>query len=212
MRISRRLEGRQPPTPIPDYTLCGEVLPHSESEKYLGITIQSNLKFDQYIKNIISRSNSLLGLLKRNFSQCSTAAKKVAYSALIRSRLEYCCSIFDPWTVSLTTALEGVQNRAARFILRDYSRRSSVSAMKARLGLELLQTRRKSHRHDFVHKFVAGEITIPGVVLFDRGHGSEPFPIVNTRLAENTVFYKTFYEINCQNRLAGAAPQLVNPP
>lgn len=214
MRISRRLEGRHPPVEVPHYALCGENLPRSESEKYLGVTIQANLKFDQHIQTTISRSNSLIGLLKRNLAQCSVAAKLTAYSALIRSRLEYCCSIFDPWTVSLTTALEGVQNRAARFIVRDYSRHSSVSAMKTRLGLELLQSRRKTHRHKFVRKFASGDIIIPGLVLFNRGQGMEPFPPVYTRLAENTVFYKTYKEINHANWLAqaGAAPQLVNPP
>lgn len=214
MRISRRLGGRRPLVAVPHYTLCGENLPRSESEKYLGVTIQSNLKFDQHIQTVISRSNSLLGLLKRNLAQCSVPAKLIAYSSLIRSRLEYCCSIFDPWQITLTRALEGVQNRATRFIMRDYSRYSSVSAMKARLGLELLKSRRKSHRHVFVRKFTSGEITIPGLVLFDRGQGPEPFPPVYSRHAGSTVFYKTFREIIEQTGLAqaGAAPQLVNPP
>lgn len=214
MRISRRLNGHMPTVPIVRYSLCGEHLPHSQAEKYLGVTIQSNLKFDQHIRSVILRSNSMLGLLKRNLSPCSIPAKLSAYSALIRSRLEYCCSIFDPWTVSLTTALEAVQNRAARFIFRDYSRRSSVSAMKRRLGLDSLESRRKSHRREFVQKFTRGEIKIPGLVIFDRGQGPEPFPPVFTRIARNTVFYKTFREVNHESLLArtGAAPHLVNPP
>lgn len=40
-------------------------------------------------------------------SQCFIPAKVTAYYALIRSSLEYCCSIFDPWRVTLTRALDG---------------------------------------------------------------------------------------------------------
>ena len=50
------------------------------SAKYLGITVQSNLKWDKHINDITSKGNKALGFLRRNL-------KTQAYQALVRPKL-----------------------------------------------------------------------------------------------------------------------------
>lgn len=202
LRISLRAQENQV-VDIPRYKLCGEDLPQSTSEKYLGVTLQSNLKFDKHIASLISRCNSMIGLMKRNLSQCSIQAKKIAYFALVRSRLEYCCVIFDPYARTLIRNLEAVQNRAVRFIRNDYSRFSHVSAMKEREGILPLIQRRKTCRHVLIRKYFMRTVRIPGVVIRPGGILFPPVERLETR---NTFFYKTFREIH------DADPRAIIPP
>lgn len=57
---------------------------------------------------------------------------------LVRPKLEYGSAIWHPSQVTLTNSIESLQNSAARFILSDCSRFSSVSSMIANLNLSLL--------------------------------------------------------------------------
>jgi uncharacterized membrane-anchored protein len=49
------------------------------SAKYLGITVQSNLKWDKHINNITSKGNEALGFLKRNLKTSNQQIKTQAY-------------------------------------------------------------------------------------------------------------------------------------
>ena len=55
--------------------------------------------------------------------------RDVAYKTLVRPTLEYCNTIWDPYQLSNITTIDKVQRRAARFVLKDYSRTSSVTNM-----------------------------------------------------------------------------------
>jgi hypothetical protein len=56
--------------------------------KYLGITIQNNLKWDKHINTITAKANQSLGFIKRNLKVHSPAIK-----ALVRPKLEYCNTV-----------------------------------------------------------------------------------------------------------------------
>ena len=65
--------------------------------KYLGVTLQSNLKWDKHVEEVISGGNSILGLLRRNIKVASTHTKDLAYKALIRPKLEFASVVWSPW-------------------------------------------------------------------------------------------------------------------
>ena len=48
--------------------------------------------------------------------------KEAAYKTMVRPILEYGSSVWDPYTQGLQDELEQVQNRAARFVSRNYTR------------------------------------------------------------------------------------------
>jgi len=76
--------------------LYNTLLPCSNHCKYLGVTLQSDLKWDQHIKEKISNANSTIGLLQRNIKVSSAHMKELAYKALVRPKLEYACTVWSP--------------------------------------------------------------------------------------------------------------------
>ena len=64
------------------YTLYGQPLDIVKSAKYIGITITSDLHWNQHIATITSKANRTLELLKRNIRTPSEAVKTRAYQAL----------------------------------------------------------------------------------------------------------------------------------
>jgi hypothetical protein len=53
------------------------------SAKYLGITLQSDLKWTQHVNNIVANANKSLGFLKRNLKTSNTNIKSQAYQVLL---------------------------------------------------------------------------------------------------------------------------------
>ena len=71
------------------YTLHNQNLSETDSAKYLGLTITSDLQWNQHINNITNKANSILGLLRRNLRIPSQTIKTHAYQSLVRPHLEY---------------------------------------------------------------------------------------------------------------------------
>ena len=70
------------PQPIQhNYILHNHILESVTSAKYLGITLQSNLKWNLHYDNIISNGNKSLGFLKQNLTVSNTDIKSRAYQA-----------------------------------------------------------------------------------------------------------------------------------
>ena len=62
------------------YTLHNQNLSETDSAKYLGLTITSDLQWNQHINNITNKANSILGLLRRNLRIPSQTIKTHAYT------------------------------------------------------------------------------------------------------------------------------------
>lgn len=120
--------------------------------KYLGVHISSNLSWETHIQYVTSNANRMLGFIKRNFSAAPLSLKLLLYKTLVRTKLEYASSIWDPGTDVLTSAVEAIQNRSARFILTNYHRTASVTSMKSSLNLPNLASRREVFRLCLFHK------------------------------------------------------------
>lgn len=142
-------------TPIPhDYILHNHILQKETSTKYLGITIQNDLKWDRHINNITATASKQLNFIKRNLKVHSTEIKSKAYTSLVRPKLEYSCSVWDPHTKSQTQQLEMVQRRAARYTCNRFHNTSSVSDMTHQLKWPELTHRRARTRIIFFYKVV----------------------------------------------------------
>ena len=124
------------------YTINGVILKHVSSNPYLGVELDSTLSWTQQNKKTLTKSNRTLNLLRRNLYNCSKKTKETAYKTLVRPTLEYASSAWDPHVQKQIDNLEAVQNKAARFVMRDHSRDSSVTAMKETLQWRTLQERR----------------------------------------------------------------------
>ena len=94
-----------------------------------------------HIDNITSNGNKSLGYLKRNLQISNPEVKSRAYQALVRPKLEYSCSIWDPYTHDNINKLEMIQRRAARYVQNKYHNTSSVTSMIDTLGWPTLAER-----------------------------------------------------------------------
>ena len=69
------------------YVLNDTPLELVTSAKYLGVTIQDDLKWNSHVTNITKKANNTLAFLRRNIRIKSTDLKTNAYKALVRPRL-----------------------------------------------------------------------------------------------------------------------------
>ena len=88
--------------------------------------------------------------------------KEAAYNGMVRPILEYGSSVWDPYTDKLQEELEKVQNRAARFVTRNYVYETgSMTGILGQLEWEPLKKRRKDNRRILLYKGLKGKVRIP---------------------------------------------------
>ena len=81
----------------------------SESERDLGVIVQSNLKWEEHIREI----NQVLGLISRAYVNKSQQNIMPLYKSLVRPHLEYAVQAWRPYTPN---DVERVQRRATTMI------------------------------------------------------------------------------------------------
>ena len=103
---------------LTDYSLDGHVLDHVPSEKDLGMSVCSDLTWSIHIRELITKANRLLGLLRRSAVKVrSTNARRCLYLCIVWSNLAYASQVWNPQSVQLLQDLERIQRRATKFIL-----------------------------------------------------------------------------------------------
>ena len=145
---------------LSSYKMNGSFLQTVTKHTYLGVEINNKLNWAEHISTSISKANKVLGLLRRNLFSCSTKVKEIAYNTLVRPKLEYCASIWDPYHQDHKNKLEAVQRRAARFVCKDFRRKSSVSSMITNLRWKSLEERRTTSRLILLYKSIHHKIAI----------------------------------------------------
>ena len=91
------------------YELCNDVLGIVQSAKYLGVTISDDLSWTPHISSIVTKAHQRLGFIRRNLRGSPYAYRAIAYKSLVRSQLEYCCTIWDTDIKSEINSIERVQ-------------------------------------------------------------------------------------------------------
>jgi hypothetical protein len=136
------------------YVLHQRTLQTESSTKYLGVTIQSDLKCNKHIDNISSTASTHLNFIKRNLKVNSKSVKEKAYTStsFIRPKLECSSCVWDPRTKSNISKLEMVQRRAASYTCNRFHNTSSVTNMLAEIKWPQLQLRRTRTRLIFFYK------------------------------------------------------------
>ena len=148
-----------------------------DEAKYLGVTLQRNLSWKPHVNSVCKKGNSTLGFLRRNLRKCPSTIKERAYKTYVCPVIEYSSSVWDPYTKELTSKIEMVQRRAARFVKGDYNQQSSVTQMIKDLQWQSLHERRAHNKVVLMYRIVYGLIAIPAAPPFlypsdepTRGH------------------------------------------
>ena len=106
------------------------------SAKYLGVTIDSKLTFNDHVQSITNKANQINAFIYRNLRQCPSTVKCNCYKSMVRPVLKYASTVWDPHTsANLNKIQPSVQRRAARFCLNKISNSSSITAILSSLNL-----------------------------------------------------------------------------
>lgn len=122
--------------------------------KYLGVNLTSNLSWTSHITSICANASKSLGYIRRNLRNCPSDIRKLAFLTFVRPQLEFASPIWSPYHEYLIRMLEAIQNRASRFISRDYNYQSSITRIKLNLSLETLSSRRDIALLSLFHRYV----------------------------------------------------------
>ena len=179
------------------YELCGVLLQTVASAKYLGIIIQNDLSSSQQVASAAKKANSTLHLISRNLRHCPRATRVLAYTTLVRPKVEYCASVWDPHLQGDIDTLEMVQKRAARTVYNKGWRQRDVSptALIQELGWRSLKERRHHIRLCMMFKIMKGLIAVPKCRLQEslrtgnRGHNHKYRELGSTHNRVKNSFY-----------------------
>ncbi len=136
------------------YTMDNIPVSEVNHHPYLGVELERDMSWQQHISDITTKASRTLGLLKRNFSSCSTTVKSTAYKTLVRPKLEYSSSVWDPHYDCKKEELEKVQRKAARWTLNQYSWTTSVSGLQSQLHWPPLYQRRQYSRLVIMYRII----------------------------------------------------------
>lgn len=199
-----------------NYYLHGLELEVVPEAKYLGVTLTSDLRWGSHIDRVTQKANQTLGFVRRNLQVSSPAIKQRAYFGLIRPKVEYASTVWNPFQKKQINKIEMIQRRAARWTLSRYHNTSSVSDMVDQLGWRSLQDRRTDACLCMFYKMCHGLVTIGPqccTSLASRpsrySHPLRYIPVVATREVFRYSFYpQTIFVWNALPAPVVAAPTL----
>ena len=101
------------------YNLNGWRITDVTTEKDLGVHISSTLSWNDHIDLIIRGANKMLGLIyRRCTNECDQLTLLTLYKSLVAPQLEYAAQVCSPYTKGKIMAIERVQRRATKVILK----------------------------------------------------------------------------------------------
>ncbi|CAB4017461.1 RNA-directed DNA polymerase from mobile element jockey, partial [Paramuricea clavata] len=104
---------------LPHLCVEDQILECVSSHKVLGLIIQDNLKWNEHISMIVTKASKRLHILRvLRRGGIPPHDLITIYYALIRSTLEYCCTVWHcGLPMYLSEQVEKIQKRALRIIL-----------------------------------------------------------------------------------------------
>ena len=117
------------------------------STKYLGLQIDIQLKWDKHINTIKTKANQSLGLIKYAKKYLPSDVLNKMYRGIVEPCLSYYCSVWGCCSESEISALQKIQNRAARIVTNSPSDASAAPLIQ-KLGWSTINTLvKKRDRH-----------------------------------------------------------------
>ncbi len=157
------------------------------SAKYLGVHLDSKLKWDTHISNLCKTLSPKVALLRKLKKFLPVKQLDILYIAIVQPHIDYCLTVWGYSCRKYVDKIQKLQNRAARIITGIYDTRESR-------GIELvkqLKWQSVTERRDYftallVHKALYGNAPPHITDLFTVTRDMNPRP---TRLATTNNLY-----------------------
>jgi hypothetical protein len=137
---------KAPNKKIPDnfeVMLSGCSIKPESTVKLLGFTLDSHLTLAAHIDKVICKAHGLIGALDRAAPFLPRPLLKLAYTALIRTDLEYGSAVMAPAAKTHLAKMDVVQRTAARIIF-GLPRDAHAEPLLEALQLATLESRRRN--------------------------------------------------------------------
>ena len=189
------------------YELCGEFLSTVNSAKYLGIIISKDLDWHEQVCSVAKKANSALHMVARNLHNCTRQTRALAYISLVRPKMEYSATVWDPHHQNDIDSMERINRRASRVVYKKSFWDKDVSPTKLLKELDwpTLAKRRQHQRLTMIYKIANGQIAIPPTQLIQptrqlRGH-SKKYQTIRTSCdtVKNSFYSRTIPQWNALN-------------
>lgn len=150
-------------TPDTIITLGNQSVEKLQKVRDLGVILDSKLNFTYHYNSIIHKASNMLGFIKRfcyNFTDPYTI--KTLYISYVRSILEYCSTVWSPYSVTHIERIESVQKQFLLYALRRLGWSGfSLPPYESRcmlINIETLKERRDSAMIYFVNDLISQRI------------------------------------------------------
>ena len=80
-----------------NYEMGGTILSNTVKEKYLGVSMNANMKVSGQCRIAASKGNQVLGMIRRNITYKEKSLTVPLYKANVRPHLEYCIQAWSPY-------------------------------------------------------------------------------------------------------------------
>ena len=102
------------------YTIGEDSLEYADTEKDLGILINSSFDFTDHIDALISKANQQFGLLRRTCHFVKDIRRRRSlYLTLVRSQFEHCSPIWRPSSKKNLEKFDSFQKKCVKWILSE---------------------------------------------------------------------------------------------
>ena len=137
-----------------DYSMNGETLQTSDTEKDIGFNIHSSLKPSIHCNIIAKKAHTVLSLVSRNFHYRDKKTFVNLYCQHVRPILEYASPVWSPWLECDKKVVEDVQKRMVKMIsgLNGQTYEEKLTE----IGLQTLEYRREKADMVQVFKMLKG--------------------------------------------------------
>lgn len=129
-------------------------LEKTPSMKYLGVTLDPSLNWNDHIDNLCSKISKRLGLLSRLRKFIDTKTSKMIFNTLVLPLFEYCDVVWSNADVTKLERLYRLQKRGARLILKKKIRDERSEVLFSKLNWVPIAERWKFNKCLMVYKCI----------------------------------------------------------
>lgn len=152
---------------LTSYHIDGTVLQEVDQIRDLGVLIDSKLCFTAHIDKIVSKASQMLGFLKRSCKSFRFSRTRILlYNALVRSHLEFACTVWSPLYAVHSQRIECIQRAFTRhiaYISQGISHRAPYEDRLSFFKMNSLRNRRVVLDLKFLFKILNGFVDCPGI-------------------------------------------------
>lgn len=152
------------------YNVDTEVLLRTDTTRDLGVCFDNKLSFSEHIQQTVSASLKRLGFVVRQgrvFEDNEVLIK--LFFTFVRSKLEYCCLIWNPYYNYYNKLVESVQKKFLKFLAFHVdgvypNRGCDYKELITRFNFNSLEFRRNFYSLKFLHSLLSNNIDCPQIL------------------------------------------------